>query len=108
MLTAKSIAEIMRMRQAFGITEDGSCFGVTDPSRLRDTQNAIRLRYLRDSSQRKSEAPQVAILCENPFCQHELGHAEKIDHVGTSAYANGGERLRVCHKCYELYMLEPF
>jgi len=38
MLTAKSIIKIMKMRAALGIPPDGegSCFGVTDPSRTRD------------------------------------------------------------------------
>ena len=112
MLTEKSIVAIMNMRASFARAgspiPDGSCFGVTDSSRLRDTQNEENQRYQQRRGRIASRVPLPAVCCENPFCQRELSHEERIDSLGMRVPMAGGIRVHVCHSCYELYMLEPF
>ena len=112
MLTAKSIVAIMNMRASFARAgspiPDGSCFGVADPSRLRDTQNEKNQRYQQRRVRIASRAPLPAVCCENPFCQRELSHEERIDHTGTHVVISKGTWIRVCYACYDMYMLEPF
>jgi hypothetical protein len=112
MLTAKSIAAIMNMRASFaragGPIPEGSCFGVTDPSRLRDTQNEENQRYQRRHVRIVGKASPPIVRCENPFCQRELSHEERIDSLGTRIPMGGGTWIRACYACYEMFMREPF
>lgn len=43
MLTVSELVKVMRLKQSLGIPmNEGSCFGVTDPSRLRPAFNSLR------------------------------------------------------------------